>query len=312
MAVTALTTSWLGFDPATDKVMFWDGVRFRQLIEAAGVAPAIHSHAIDDVDGLAVALASKLDQSDAEIQNAALIGLGTTADPANPFAAKINKALWTARYAAEGGDGNLFYTMNKEDAGRDVGFLLQTNFVTKALLGLFGSDNFRLSVSNNGSSFKDAIIVDRTTGIVALSSNPKFVGHINFDQYIAANTWTKVSINNTSYNDQNAFDAGGNYFMAPAAGLYTFGATLGWKQNGTNVPTVTKARLVKNGSIALCAPLVSRPLSGVATNGTEVVLHLHVMTLLAAGDTVELQQIFTTLDGYIPLTHTTFCGVRVA
>ena len=42
------------------------------------------------------------------LQNLALLGLGTTADGANPFSAKLNAALWTAKTVAEGGTGDLF------------------------------------------------------------------------------------------------------------------------------------------------------------------------------------------------------------
>jgi hypothetical protein len=110
--------------------------------------------------------------------------LGTTADGANPFSAKVNKALWTAKTVAEGGDGDLFYTMNKEAAGNDLGFLLQTAFVTKALVGLFGSDIFRIAMSPDGSAFNDAVRADTDTGLVTLPSNPKFSAFLNFGQTI--------------------------------------------------------------------------------------------------------------------------------
>ena len=45
------------------------------------------------------------------LQNLALLGLGATADASNPFSAKLNAALWTAKTVAEGGTGDLFYTM---------------------------------------------------------------------------------------------------------------------------------------------------------------------------------------------------------
>ena len=73
------------------------------------------------------------------LQNMAMLGVGTTADGSNPFSAKLNAALWTAKTIAEGGTGDLLYTMNKEAAGDDLGLTLQTGFVTKALVGLFGS-----------------------------------------------------------------------------------------------------------------------------------------------------------------------------
>ena len=37
----------------------------------------------------------------------------------------------------------------------------------------------------------------------------------NYDNYVAVDTWTKIAINNTDYNDQSAFDAGNNRFVAP-------------------------------------------------------------------------------------------------
>jgi hypothetical protein len=115
------------------------------------------------------------------LQNLALLGLGTTADAANPFSAKLNAALWTAKTVAEGGTGDLFYTMNKEAAGNDLGLTLQTNFVTKALVGLFGSDSFRLAVSADGSTFFDGLIVDNATGIVEQPQQPRFKAYTNYD-----------------------------------------------------------------------------------------------------------------------------------
>ena len=64
------------------------------------------------------------------LQNLALRGLGITADTSNPFSAKLNAALWTARTVAEGGTGDLFYTMNKEAVGDDLGLTLRTGLVT--------------------------------------------------------------------------------------------------------------------------------------------------------------------------------------
>lgn len=35
-----------------------------------------------------------------------------------------------------------------------------------------------------------------------------------------------IGLNTTTYNDQEAFDAANNWFVAPADGTYLFGATL--------------------------------------------------------------------------------------
>ncbi|MBI3274805.1 MAG: DUF2793 domain-containing protein, partial [Methylocystis sp.] len=48
-----------------------------------------------------------------ELQNLNLLGLGTTADANNPLSAKLNAALFTAKSLAEGGTGDLRFTLNK-------------------------------------------------------------------------------------------------------------------------------------------------------------------------------------------------------
>ena len=149
------------------------------------------------------------------LQNMTLLGVGTTADAANPFSSKLNAALWTAKTVSEGGTGDLFYTMNKETAGDDLDLTLQTNFLTKALVGLFGSDRFRLAVSADGSTFFDGLSVDNTNGIVDQPQLPRFKAYTNYDNYVGVETWTKIGLNNTDYNDQGAFDAGTNLFTAP-------------------------------------------------------------------------------------------------
>ena len=41
---------------------------------------------------------------------------------------KLNKALWAAKTMAEGGDGDLRYTLNKESAADVLSLLLQSGF----------------------------------------------------------------------------------------------------------------------------------------------------------------------------------------
>ena len=167
--------------------------------------------------------------------------------PSNPFSAKLNAALWTAKTVAEGGTGDLFYTMNKEAAGDDLGLTLQTGFVTKALVGLFGSDRFRLAVSADGSTFFDGLSVDNATGIVDQPRLPRFKAYTNYDNYVGVGTWTKIGLNNTDYNDQGAFDAANNHFVAPVDGTYLFGATLLYKINASTTARM-RGRLVLNGT----------------------------------------------------------------
>jgi hypothetical protein len=103
-----------------------------------------------------------------ELQNVSLLGVGTTADATNPFSAKLNNALWAAKTAAEGGDGNLRYKMSKESAAKTLSLLMQTNFSGRAEIGLTGDDDFHFKVSPDGTNWSEAIVIDRTSGKVSL------------------------------------------------------------------------------------------------------------------------------------------------
>ena len=241
------------------------------------------------------------------LQNLALLGLGTTADGANPFSAKLNAALWTAKTVAEGGTGDLFYTMNKEAAGNDLGLTLQTNFVTKALVGLFGSDSFRLAVSADGSTFFDGLSVDNANGIVDQPQLPRFKAYTNYDNYVGVGAWTKIGLNNTDYNDQGGFDAGTNLFTAPVDGTYLFGATLLYKVNSSTSARM-RGRLVLNGASEIRGSYGE--ISG-AHVSEATALWLQTMVPLVAGDTIELHGYFRAQDGYFAADHTSLWGCKI-
>ncbi len=231
--------------------------------------------------------------SGAVIQNAARLGLNTTADAANPLSARINKALFTALYTADGGDGSLLYTMNKETAGDDVGLLLQTNYVLHAMLGLMGGNDFYFKVSPDGSTFFDAIRILKDSGIVQMARLPRFAANVNYDAYIPSAAWTTVPLNNGTYNDQGMFDGGANKAVAPIAGTYVIGGSLAWHQNDTNLPTDMRARLLKGASTIVHGPVQTK----VLTEGV-ITLEFATMLQLAASDEIRLQIWFSGADGY--------------
>lgn len=98
------------------------------------------------------------------LQGLTRLGLGTTADAGNPFAARVNKALWTALEAGAGGDGDLRLTFNKEGPSDVLSLLFQSGWGGRAELGLIGDDDFRLKVSADGGDWRDACSVDRASG----------------------------------------------------------------------------------------------------------------------------------------------------
>lgn len=242
-----------------------------------------------------------------EIQNATRFGLGAAADAATPFVARLNDALWNARHVAEGGTGSLRLSLNREAADRDAGFALQTGFVTRAVAGLFGSNRFRVSVSPDGATFRDAVSVDDATGIVDQPRLPRFKASTNFDNYVALDVWTKIAINTAESNDQGAFDAATNRFRAPVAGFYALGATLLHRINASTNARM-RGRLVKNGTTEI--PGSMGEVSGAHVT-LATALWLQTVAPLAKDDTVELQGYYRGADGYFAANHTSFWGYKV-
>ena len=94
---------------------------------------------------------------------AQLLGLGgATADSFNRL------SMNTPAVLLNNAGAGIEATVNKAAAGNDAAFAFKTGFSVRALIGLLGNDNFSFKVSPNGSTFFDAIVVDRTNGQVEL------------------------------------------------------------------------------------------------------------------------------------------------
>jgi hypothetical protein len=113
------------------------------------------------------------------LQNITLLGVGTTADATNPFSAKLSNALWVAKTVAEGGDGTLRYKLSKESAAKTLSFLFQDNYSGRAEVGLTGDDDFHFKVSGDGSSWIDALTLDKSTGTAKLNSAVQWTAKIS-------------------------------------------------------------------------------------------------------------------------------------
>ena len=105
------------------------------------------------------------------LQNLTLLGVGTTADTTNPLSAKLNNTLFVAKTVAEGGDGNLRYKLSKESAAKTLSFLFQDNYSGRAEIGLTGDDDFHFKVSPDGSTWLDALKLDKSSGAATLAAS---------------------------------------------------------------------------------------------------------------------------------------------
>ncbi len=140
------------------------------------------------------------------LQGLTLLGLGATADATNPFSAKLNNALWTARAAAEGGTGDLRYKLNKEGAANTLSLLFQTGYAGRAEIGLAGDDDFHFKVSSDGSAWKEAIKIDRASGTVSCPS-----GLAGVRERLSANRTYYVRTDGNDANNGLSNSAGGAF-----------------------------------------------------------------------------------------------------
>ncbi|MBO0902666.1 DUF2793 domain-containing protein [Jiella sonneratiae] len=95
------------------------------------------------------------------------LGVNTAADGFNRLAVKTSALLVSHDDVSGDGNGSVLGTFNKEASGNDAGFNFQSGWSTRALMGLYGDEDFRIKVSPDGATFHDAMVVGRATGIVS-------------------------------------------------------------------------------------------------------------------------------------------------
>lgn len=246
-------------------------------------------------DGAAWHLGLSIDKSTGHV------GLnGYTADSTNGLGLKATNVL------LDNEGSHLRALFNKHAAGDDASFGFETNYSARALLGLLGDDNFTLKTSPDGSTFKTAFVADKTTGQIDLTQNAKFSAYANFDDYHAAGAFAKIGFNTANHNDQAAFVAANNNFVAPVPGCYLIEASYIFKKNVTLPTQIMLALFVNAAEAAQTRVLTSTIVDQGTTLATSGVLKL------AAGDVVDARCQFITNDGYVMSTYNSFAGARVS
>ncbi len=99
------------------------------------------------------------------LQNIDLLGVNTTADATNKLAVASSSILFNNI----GNDQRV--KINKNAVGDTASLLYQTGFSGRAEFGLTGDDDFHMKVSPNGSTWFDAVTINRTSGLVTLTNN---------------------------------------------------------------------------------------------------------------------------------------------
>jgi len=192
-----------------------------------------------------------------ELQNLIELGIGTTADATNPFAAKLNNALWVAKTVAEGGDGNLRVKLSKESAANTLSILFQDNFSGRAEIGLAGDDDFHFKVSPDGSTWIEAIKVASATGRVSFPASPQ-------REILTANRTYYVRTDGSDSND-GLSNASGGAFLTIQKAIDTVANTI--DLGGFNV-TIQVADGTYTGTTNIYAAWVGKGTVSVVGNTT--------------------------------------------
>lgn len=154
------------------------------------------------------------------------LGLGGAADAQNPFLARLNAALWTSRPPADGGTGDLRLVLNKDRPGDTASALFQSGFSGRAEIGLTGGENLVVKASADGAVWRDALVVERTSGIVRAPALPAFRASYPPGSHTVATTSTDLVFPQVLDNAGGCYSPVTGRFTAPAPGRYLFSATL--------------------------------------------------------------------------------------
>ncbi|KZE29127.1 hypothetical protein AVW15_04790 [Chelatococcus daeguensis] len=220
--------------------------------------------------------ATMQDDTPTELHNLAALGVGTRADEVNGFAAKLENALWSAKYTGEGGSGTLRMALNKEGSADTVSLIFNSDWSGRAEIGLAGSDHFEIKVSEDGSLWTPALRIDPASGAVTLPQTRQECGLRN----LLINA--RGLVNQRGYVSGTATAAAGRYtldrwrvvaagqalawteangyrtFTAPAGGveqviegLDVVAGTYVLSWNGTASASVNGAAVAKGGTVSL-------------------------------------------------------------
>jgi hypothetical protein len=92
------------------------------------------------------------------------LGINTTADTTNRLAVRSAAALFSGIAAADGGTGDMRMVIDKEADGDTASLVFQSAWSGRAEIGLAGDTDLVVKVSPDGSTWTEAIRVNKTTG----------------------------------------------------------------------------------------------------------------------------------------------------
>lgn len=224
-----------------------------------------------------------------------LIGVNATADATNRLAVKTNATLFSHDDVTPG-TGDMRQVLNKAAASKTVSQLYQSNWSGRAETGLTGDDNFHVKVSADGSTWKEAIVVDRTSGSVTFPNTPS--NGSGRERLTAARTYF-VRTDGSDANNGLANTSGGAFLTIQKA----LNVILGTLDLGGNNVTIQVAAGTYAGAVTFASPQIGAgniTLSGDTTTPSNVFIN-NAITVDGAGCRLFIQGVSISANTYAAL-----------
>lgn len=100
----------------------------------------------------------------------ARVGVNATADATNRLAVKSDAVLFSHDDVTPG-SGDLRAVMNKAAAAKTASLVFQTGWSGRAEIGTAGDDKLHVKVSNTGTAWLEAMVIDPATGYVGIGTD---------------------------------------------------------------------------------------------------------------------------------------------
>ncbi len=207
------------------------------------------------------------------MQNMTLLGVNATADATNKLAVSSSTVLLNNI-----GNG-VQVKLNKNAATDTASLLYQTNFSGRAEMGTTGDDSFHFKVSPDGSTWKEGLLIDATTGLASVFANPTAALGIATKQYVDANVGGGGAPGGTA--GQIQFKNGTVFGGFTASGDATINTTTGVVTISNGTVTLPKlANLAANSILGNNTGVAATPL---ALTPAQVKALLAITTIDVAG-----------------------------
>lgn len=154
-----------------------------------------------------------------QLQNVDMVGINATADTSNRLAIASQSSLFS-----HDGNGHRV-VINKAGESDTASVVFQNNFSGRAEFGITGSDLFALKVSNDGTDWMNALLVDPASGQIEMPNRPTAKATLG-SGWVDSPAGTTTGFNGISIN-KGGFSLGtdvsngiGKYLVVPTDGLY--------------------------------------------------------------------------------------------